>query len=37
MNALPATDYLKYMPQFIGEGDMTAEEHISSFYRFAEI
>jgi hypothetical protein len=37
MNALPATDYLKYMPQFTGEGDMTAEEHLSSFYRFAEI
>jgi hypothetical protein len=37
MNALPATDYLKYMPQFTGEGDVTAEEHLSSFYRFAEI
>jgi hypothetical protein len=37
MNALPATEYLKYMPQFTREGDMTAEEHLSSFYRFAEI
>jgi ribonuclease HI len=37
MNALPATDYLKYMPQFTGEGDVTAEEHLASFYRFAEI
>jgi len=24
MNALPATNYLNYMPQFTGEGDMTA-------------
>jgi hypothetical protein len=37
MNALPATDYLKYMPQFIGEGDVTAEENLASFYRFVEI
>jgi hypothetical protein len=37
MNDLPATYYLKYMPQFIGEGDMTAEEYLSSFYRFSEI
>jgi hypothetical protein len=37
MNALPATDYLKYIPQFTGEGDVTAEEHLSSFYRFTEI
>jgi hypothetical protein len=37
MNALLATDYLKYMPQFTGEGDVTAEEHLSFFYRFAEI
>jgi hypothetical protein len=37
MNALPTTDYLKYMPQFTGEGDVTAKEHLSTFYRFAEI
>jgi hypothetical protein len=37
MNYLPAMEYLKYMPQFIGEGDVTAEEHLASFYRFAEI
>jgi hypothetical protein len=37
MNALPTTNYLKYMPQFTGEGDATAEEHLASFYRFAEI
>jgi hypothetical protein len=37
MNSLPSRDYLKYMPQFIGEGDVTTKEHLSSFYRFAEI
>ena len=37
MKYLLATDYLKYMPQFTGEGDVTAEEHLSPFYRFAEI
>jgi hypothetical protein len=28
MNSLPTTYYLKYMPQFIGEGDITAKEHL---------
>jgi hypothetical protein len=37
MNALPTTDYLKHMPQFTREGDVTAEENLASFYRFAEI
>jgi hypothetical protein len=37
MNALLATNYLKYIPQFTQEGDVAAEEHITSFYRFAEI
>jgi hypothetical protein len=37
MNSLPAMDYLEYMPQFTGEGDMTTKDHIASFYRFAEI
>jgi hypothetical protein len=37
MNSLPAIDYLKYMPQFTGEGDVTVEEHLSSFYRFVKI
>jgi hypothetical protein len=37
MNVLPAINYLKYMPHFIGEGDVTADEHLSSFYRFAKI
>jgi hypothetical protein len=36
MNALPTGDYLKYMPKFIGEEDITAEEHLSAFYSYAE-
>jgi hypothetical protein len=31
MNPLPAGDYLKYMPKFTGEGDITAEEHLAAF------
>ena len=37
MNSLPTMDYLKYLPQFTGEGDVTVEENLASFYRFAEI
>jgi len=37
MNALLATNCCKRMPQFTREGDVTAEEHLTSFYRFAEI
>jgi hypothetical protein len=37
MNSLPATDYHKNMPWFTGEGDMTLEENLASFYRFAKI
>jgi hypothetical protein len=36
MNALPVRDYLKYMPKFIGEEDITAEEHLSAFYSYAD-
>jgi uncharacterized small protein (DUF1192 family) len=36
MNPLPAGDYLKYMPKFTGEGDITAEEHLASFYSYAD-
>jgi hypothetical protein len=31
MNALPIGYYLKYMPKFTGEEDITAEEHLASF------
>jgi hypothetical protein len=36
MNALPAGDYLKYMPKFTGEEDITAEEHLVAFYSYAD-
>jgi hypothetical protein len=36
MNPLPAGDYLKYMPKFTGEGDITAEEHLAAFYNYAD-
>jgi hypothetical protein len=35
MNPLPARDYLKYIPKFTGEGDITTEEHLTSFYSYA--
>jgi hypothetical protein len=36
MNPLPAGDYLKYMPKFMGEGDITTEEHLVAFYSYAD-
>jgi uncharacterized small protein (DUF1192 family) len=36
MNPLPAGDYLKYMPKFTGEGDITVEEHLAAFYSYAD-
>jgi hypothetical protein len=36
MNALPIGDYLKYMPKFTGEEDITAEEHLATFYSYAD-
>jgi hypothetical protein len=36
MNALPVGDYLKYMPKFTGEEDITTEEHLSTFYSYAD-
>jgi hypothetical protein len=30
VNALPPGDYLKYMPKFIGEEDITTEEHLDA-------
>jgi hypothetical protein len=36
INSLPVGDYLKYMPKFIGEEDITAKEHLSSFYSYEE-
>jgi len=36
MNPLPVGDYLKYMPKFTGEGDITTEEHLAAFYSYAD-
>jgi hypothetical protein len=36
MNPLPAGDYLKYRPKFVGEGDVTTEEHLVSFYSYGD-
>jgi hypothetical protein len=36
MNPLPVRDYLKYMPKFIGEEDITIEEHLSAFYIYVD-
>jgi hypothetical protein len=35
MNALPAGDYLKYMPKFTREEDITIEENFIAFYNYA--
>jgi hypothetical protein len=36
LHALLAIDYMKYLPRYNGEGDVTAEEHLVSFYNFAD-
>jgi hypothetical protein len=36
MNPFPAGDYLKYMPKFTKEGEITVEEHLSSFYSYVD-
>jgi len=36
VNSLPPRDYLKYMPKFTGEEDIIVEEHITSFYSYAD-
>jgi hypothetical protein len=35
MNSLPVREYVKYMPKFTGEEDITAEEHLADFYSYA--
>ena len=32
----PPNDYMKYFPRFNGEGEVTAEKHLNSFYNFAD-
>jgi hypothetical protein len=36
LHALPATDYMKYLPRYDGEGDFIVEEHLVAFYIFAD-
>jgi hypothetical protein len=36
LNALPPEGYLKQLPKFTGEGDITAEEHLAAFYTFTD-
>jgi hypothetical protein len=36
MNALTVGDYLKYMPKFTREEDITAEEHLVAFYSYVD-
>jgi hypothetical protein len=35
LHALPTTNYMKYLPRYNGEGDVTVEEHLVAFYNFA--
>jgi hypothetical protein len=34
--SLPPNDYMKYLPRFNGEGEITVEEHFNSFYKFTD-
>jgi hypothetical protein len=36
LRTFPNGDYMKYFPRFNGEGNVTVEEHLASFYSFAE-
>jgi hypothetical protein len=36
LHALLATNYMKYLPRYNGEGDFTIEEHLVSLYNFAD-
>jgi hypothetical protein len=36
LNNLPAEGYLKQLPKFTGEGDITVEEHLAAFYTFVD-
>jgi hypothetical protein len=36
LNNLPAEGYLKQLPKFKGEGDITAEDHLAAFYTFTD-
>jgi hypothetical protein len=36
MYDFPPNEYMRYLPRFNGDGSMTAEEHLSVFYSFAD-
>jgi hypothetical protein len=36
LHALPTTYYMKYLPRYNGEGEVTTEEHLVAFYSFAD-
>jgi hypothetical protein len=36
LNAFPTGDYMKYLPRYNGEGEVTVEEHLVAFYSFAD-
>jgi len=36
LNPLPTKDYLKYMPKFTREEDITVEEHLVAFYSYVD-
>ena len=36
LSAIPTGYYLKYMPNFTGEGDFIAEENLEAFYSYVE-
>jgi hypothetical protein len=36
LNTLSADGYLKQLPKFTGEGDVTADEHLEAFYSFTD-
>jgi hypothetical protein len=36
MFAFPPNDYMRYLPRFNGDGEVTVEENLSSFYSFAD-
>ena len=35
LNAMPTGEYQKYRPKFTGNEGVTSEEHLESFYRYA--
>ena len=35
LHNFPQGDYLKYLPKFTREGEVTVEEHLATFYNYA--